>query len=160
MQTYAQDIEKLLKEGNSIQLKPQGYSMYPLLIPGRDEVVVSPIEDIKNLRRGQVVLYRRYKENGDNDILVLHRIWRVKEQGIFLVGDNQKEIEGPLQASQMLGIATTLYRKGKAISTKNIVYRFLTGVWLNMRPIRPMISKSVAFCKRVLGKVHKGKKDS
>lgn len=152
MQTYTQDIEKLLKEGNSIQFKPQGYSMYPVLVPGRDEVVVSPIETDRKLKRGQVVLYRRYKDTGEKDILVLHRIWKVNEKGIFLVGDNQKEVEGPLQRSQMLGVATCLYRKGKEISTNNPLYRFLTGIWLMLRPIRPLISGSVAACKRMLKK--------
>ena len=150
MQTYAQDIEKLLKEGNSIQLKPQGYSMYPVLIPGRDSVIVSPIEEGQKLKRGQVVLYRRYKENGEKDILVLHRIWKVKEQGIYLVGDNQKEVEGPLQFHQMLGIAITIYRKGKEISTENGMYRLFTGIWLLLRPVRPVISKVVAGCKKML----------
>lgn len=150
MQTYAQDIEKLLKEGNSIQFKPQGYSMYPVLVPGRDSVVVSPIEEGQKLKRGQVVLYRRYKENGEKDILVLHRICKVNEQGIYLVGDNQKEVEGPLQFSQMLGIATTIYRNGKEISTENGMYRLLTGIWLFLRPVRPFISKVVAGCKKML----------
>ena len=30
---YTYDIEQLLKDGSAIQLKPQGYSMYPLFIP-------------------------------------------------------------------------------------------------------------------------------
>ena len=93
MHTYTQDIEKLLKEGNCIRFKPQGYSMYPVLVPGRDEVIVAPIEEAQTLKRGQVVLYRRYKTNGEKDILVLHRICKVNEQGIYLVGDNQKEVE-------------------------------------------------------------------
>ena len=29
------DIVKLLEEGKTIQIKPQGYSMYPMLLPGR-----------------------------------------------------------------------------------------------------------------------------
>ncbi len=155
MQTYTQDIEKLLKEGNCIRFKPQGYSMYPVLVPGRDEVVVSPIEDLKTLKRGRVVLYRRYKESGEKDILVLHRIWKINEHGIYLVGDNQKAVEGPLQLAQMLGIATTIYRKEKEISTENGWYHFCTGIWLFLRPVRPVISKSVAFCKRVGKKVFK-----
>lgn len=34
---YTYDIEQLLKDGSAIRLKPQGYSMYPLFHPGRDE---------------------------------------------------------------------------------------------------------------------------
>lgn len=149
MQTYTQDIEKLLKEGNCIRFKPQGYSMYPVLVPGRDEVIVAPIEDGQALKRGQVVLYRRYKSNGEKDILVLHRIWKINEQGIYLVGDNQKEVEGPLQTTQMLGIATTIYRKGCEISTDNFWYRLFIGIWLFLRPVRPVISQTAALIKRL-----------
>ena len=153
MQTYTQDIEKLLKEGNCIRFKPQGYSMYPVLVPGRDEVVVASIEEGRSLKRGQVVLYRRYKSNGDKDILVLHRIWKVNAQGIYLVGDNQKEVEGPLQTTQMLGIATTIYRNGCEISTENGGYRLITGIWLFLRPFRPVISKTAALGKRVYKRI-------
>lgn len=31
------DLEALLQDGNIIRIRPQGYSMYPLFIPGRDE---------------------------------------------------------------------------------------------------------------------------
>lgn len=148
MQTYTQDIEKLLKEGNCIRFKPQGYSMYPVLVPGRDEVVVSPLDDNVALKRGQVVLYRRYKATGEKDILVLHRIWKVNGQGVYLVGDNQKEVEGPLQTTQILGMATTIYRNGKKISARHLGYRLLTGIWLFVRPIRPLISKTAAFIKK------------
>ncbi len=147
-----QDIEKLLSEGNSIQFKPQGWSMYPTLVPGRDEVIVSPVDANTILKRGDVVLYRRFKENGEKDILVLHRIWKVSEQGVFLVGDNQKEIEGPLAVGQMLGKAEIFIIKGEKISEKNLWYRFRSQIWLFLRPLRPFISKTVAKIKRIFGK--------
>lgn len=34
------DLEQLLRDGNIIRIKPQGYSMYPLFIPGRDEALI------------------------------------------------------------------------------------------------------------------------
>lgn len=154
-ESYMQDIEKLLLEGNSIQFKPQGWSMYPTLVPGRDEVIVAPLDDDVKLKRSDVVLYRRMKENDEKDILVLHRIWKVSEGGIYLVGDNQKEIEGPLGLAQMLGIADFLIIKGKKISVKNPWYRFRSRVWLMMRPFRPLISKIVAKTKRFFGKKEK-----
>lgn len=147
VQTNRQDIEKLLADGNYIQIKPQGYSMYPVLVPGRDEVVVASVQTAACLKRGDVVLYRRFFSDGTKDILVLHRIWKVKDRGIYLVGDNQKEIEGPLKQEQILGIATEIIRKGKHISVKNPIYKLLTGFWLVLRPMRPFISKVVAKIK-------------
>ena len=136
------DIEKILTQGNSVQFKPQGYSMYPLFVPGRDEAVVAPA-NTERLKRGNVVLYRR-----DGDILVLHRIWKRKGEEFYLVGDNQKEIEGPLRPDQMKGILVQIIRNGRQFSTKNILYRFLAALWLRLRPLRPFLSHAVARCKR------------
>lgn len=141
-----QDIEELLAHGNAVQFMPQGYSMYPLFVPGRDEAVVAPV-DPGRLKRGDVTLYRR-----DGGILVLHRIWRKKGNEFYLVGDNQKEIEGPLREDQMKGILVQIVRKGRRFSTANVLYRFLAGIWLWLRPIRPILSCVLACCKRLLGK--------
>lgn len=137
-----QDIETLLSQGNSIQFKPQGYSMYPLFVPGRDEAVVAPV-DPTQLKRGDVALYRR-----DGSILVLHRIWKHKGDDFYLVGDNQSEIEGPLRSDQMKGILVEIIRKGRRFSVKNPFYRFLAALWLRLRPMRPVLSQIVASCKR------------
>ena len=137
------NIEDILKSGKSVQMKPQGYSMYPLFMPGRDWAVISPVEDTEKLKKGDVVLYRR-----DGSILVLHRIYRHDSTGFYMVGDNQKEIEGPLRPDQIRGILVAIIRKGKHISTDNLFYRFLFGVWLIMRPVRPAVAKAVAFVKK------------
>jgi len=151
---YHQDIEQLLQEGRNVNIGPQGYSMYPVLVPGRDEAIIEPLEDRK-LKRGDVVLYRRDKNVENGGILVLHRIWKIKTEGIYLVGDNQKEIEGPLRPDQMKGIMAAMMRKGKYIPVTGPMYRVLTGIWLWMRPVRPVVSKTVAFVKR---KIITGKK--
>ena len=150
-----QDIEKLLQEGSNICIKPQGYSMYPVLVPGRDEAIIEPVAG-RSLRRGDVVLYRRDKNVENGGILVLHRIFKVATEGFYLVGDNQKEIEGPLRPEQMKGIMAGMNRKGKYIPVTNPVYRFLTGIWLWLRPVRPAISKTMAGLKRLL----KGRKSA
>lgn len=146
---YRQDIEKLLLEGNNLNIKPQGYSMYPILVPGRDEAIIEPAVPDK-LRRGDVVLYRRDKNVENGGILVLHRIWKVKPEGFYLVGDNQSEIEGPLRPDQMKGIMVAMNRKGKYIPVTNVLYRLLTVIWLWLRPVRPVISKTVASIKRAV----------
>lgn len=142
------DIEKLLREGKNICIKPQGYSMYPVLVPGRDEAIIEPVKG-KKLRRGDVVLYRRDISAVGGEILVLHRIWKVNTEGYYMVGDNQKEIEGPLRAEQIKGIMVGMNRKGKYIPVNNLLYMCLTGIWLWFRPVRPVISKTVAGIKRM-----------
>ena len=145
-QGVKQDIEALLLQGSAVQFKPQGYSMYPLFVPGRDQAVVAPV-DPGRLKRGDVVLYRR-----DKSILVLHRIWKRRRDQFYLVGDNQKEIEGPLRPDQMRGILVEIIRNGRQFSVKNPVYRILTSIWLQLRPLRPLLSHIAAGCKRFLFK--------
>lgn len=138
--------DELLKAGKTVQIGPQGYSMYPLLLPGRDQVIVAPAEREK-YKRGDVVLYRR-----DGSILVLHRIWKRKKDGYYMVGDNQSKIEGPIRRDQILGEMVCVLRKGKKIPVDNAGYRVLTGVWLALRPARPVLSHFVAWIKRILRK--------
>ena len=49
------NIEGILEAGESVQIKPQGYSMYPLFVPGRDWAVISPPENKAKLKKGDVV---------------------------------------------------------------------------------------------------------
>lgn len=146
MQSEYYDIEQLLSEGKNIQIKPQGYSMYPVLVPDRDEVIVEPVGN-RRLKRGDVVLYRRYEANVKG-ILVLHRIFKCTKSEFFLVGDNQSEIEGPLKREQIKGIMVGMIRKGKYLSCKNLWYCVLTRGWLLLRPFRKGISQVVAKIKR------------
>lgn len=137
------DLQQLLLQGETVQFPPTGWSMYPLLTPGRDQVIVEPAQG-RDLRRGDVALYRRR----DTSILVLHRVWRTAPEGLYLVGDNQKEVEGPLAPEQFFGRMAAVVRKGKTIPVTRLSYRALTGAWLALRPLRPALSKTAAALKR------------
>lgn len=136
-ETERMDIEELLNEGKIIQIQPQGYSMYPLLFPGRDAVQIEKT-DITKVKRGDVLLYRR-KEGS----LVLHRVYCRQKDGLYMVGDNQTEIEGPLALSQVRGKMIAVQRNGKSFSTANPFYVIFSRIWLILRPFRPVISKII-----------------
>lgn len=131
------DIEALLSEGKRIQIHPKGFSMYPLLVPGRDEVILEKT-DPKTARRGDVLLYRR-KEG----ILVLHRVYRHDDTGFYMVGDHQKEIEGPLFEEQIRGKMIAFIRRGRWVSERNLWYVLYSRIWLFLRPLRPAIEQLV-----------------
>lgn len=146
------DIEQLLRDGYSVQLPTTGWSMYPLIVNGRDQVVISPLlfgeasskGRAEHFHRGDVLLYRR-----DSGILVLHRVWKVRPEGLYMVGDNQIEIEGPLRPDQVRGRMTAVVRKGRTISVNSPLYRIPTHVWLALRPLRPAISHGVHNIKKL-----------
>lgn len=133
------DLEQLLRDGNIIRIKPQGFSMYPLFIPGRDEAFIQQVP-VASLKRNDVALYRR-----DQGILVLHRIVCVTSEGYYMTGDNQYEIEGPLRPDQFKGKLIAFVRNGKEISVRNPLYRFLSSLWLLMLPVRPLCFKLTGF---------------
>ena len=108
------DIEKLLQEGKIVQTKLRGYSMYPLFVPGREDVRIESCRQ-DSLHRGDVVLYRR-----TGGRLVLHRIHHIKNGKYYMVGDNQTEIEGPLEPEQIKGKMTAFIKNGKIIPEDNV----------------------------------------
>lgn len=115
------DLEQLLREGNIIRIKPQGYSMYPLFIPERDEALIQQT-DYTDCHRNDVVLYRR-----DQGILVLHRICRITSDGFYMVGDNQYEVEGPLRQDQIIGKLIAVNRNSREFTVGNPFYKFVSS---------------------------------
>lgn len=139
------EIEPLLKAGACIQIYPQGYSMYPFIDPRRDEVVLAGIEEGSALRRGDVVLYRR-----ENGMLVLHRIYKIGQDGLYLLGDHQTAIEGPVRREQVKGKMTGMVRDGRYMDVGNPGYRMLSVVWLFLRPARRVIMVPAARLRRMV----------
>ena len=138
------DLEALLQDGNIIRIRPQGYSMYPLFLPGRDEALIESV-CADACKKNDVVLYRR-----DSGILVLHRICRITDNGFYLGGDNQREVEGPLRSSQIIGRLVAFVRDGKEISVRQPFYRFLSSLWLFLLPVRPLCFRLSAFLRTIL----------
>lgn len=168
MQTEAKiSPEELLAEGRTIQIKPQGYSMYPLFVPGRDSAVIAPPEKSgrdsaviappeksgrqgANLRyrKGDVVLYR-----GEGQKLILHRICRLKKEkngstAYYMAGDNQSRLEGPVYQEQIKGVLVAVIRNGKTFTVNNLIYRAVFTVWRWLRPARQQITGTAAKIKR------------
>ncbi|MCD8014029.1 MAG: S24/S26 family peptidase [Lachnospiraceae bacterium] len=149
MEKQKADIEQLLAEGQVIQLKPRGTSMYPMFVEGRDEAVIAPLKKIiqadgsLRLRRGDVVLYRR-----EDGILVLHRICRCAREGYYLVGDHQSVEEGPIRDDQIRGILTGFIRRGNYCSVRHPVYLLAVRIWLILLPVRPKITRALYRIKR------------
>lgn len=143
------DIEATLKNGGPVTFSPIGHSMHPLIWPDRDFAVVEPA-DPQKLKRGDVALYRSAKYGR----LVIHRVWKHKKDGIYMVGDNQTEIEGPVSEACFSGKMTYLVRKTKLISCRNFFYVVSVRLWLFLRPFRRKLMRFAEICKNLI----KGKK--
>ncbi len=121
-------IQERLAQGGTVQFTPRGTSMLPMLLGGRDQVVLAPVRD--RLRKYDLPLYRR--ENGQ---YVLHRIVKAGET-YTCIGDNQFVYESGLRQDQMLAVVTEFVRKGKTYSVTQLRYRIYCRVWHGSRTVR------------------------
>ncbi len=138
----------LLKEGKEVEIHPSGTSMFPLINPPSDSVVLRAIGDTP-IKTGDILLYQR-----ESGLLVLHRLCRIKQDGYYFTGDNQTEVEGPLQASQLLAIVTCICRNGHTFRVTHPVYKICSRIWLFLRPVRPFISRPLGMLWRRLRRSH------
>lgn len=127
---YLGEIQRMLQEKHSVAIPVSGMSMYPCLTPNCDYVRLNPMDGV-SCCPGMIVLFQR-----KSGAYVLHRIIGCKNGSLFLAGDGQCVLEGPIDYPQMVGWVSHVYRKGKweALWRKK---GFLFGVlWRWAFPIR------------------------
>ena len=129
---YLDVMKELVQEGRSVSIIVSGNSMSPFLIHRRDRVFFE--KPNRPLRRGDIVFYQR--EGGR---YIMHRIWKVKKEGYYIVGDAQTEIEGPVKPEQIFALITKCERKGKMITSGSFWWEFFEKVWIRMVPVRPLV---------------------
>ena len=131
-----EEYRRLLAEDPRIKELPlvvSGSSMTPFLVSGRDTAFLSRLE--RPVRRGDILLYRR-----DNGQYVLHRVWRVEEDGTYtIVGDAQTELERGIRAGQVIALVTAVERKGKRMGPGSFWWEFFEKVWIRMVPLRRLV---------------------
>ncbi|MCQ2507305.1 MAG: S24/S26 family peptidase [Dorea sp.] len=131
---YISILKEIAETGKEVSLMVSGCSMNPFLGDKRD--MISFTRPDRELRRGDMVFYQR----ADGQY-VMHRICRVKQDGYYITGDAQTEIEGPVQREQIFGLVQKVCRKGRWIGPEDFWWRFFAHVWIRLIPLRPMILK-------------------
>ncbi len=135
---YVSALRDLVNEGKECRLLISGSSMAPFLVHERDSIIFSKPQ--RELQRGDMVFYQR--ETGQ---FVMHRILHVKPEGLYIVGDAQTEIEGPVNPKQVFAVVTKAQRKGKWIGPGDFWWWFFRTVWLRLVPVRKIILKLYPF---------------
>lgn len=128
LETVMPFILERLAAGESVQFTPQGTSMTPMILGGRDQVILSPKPE--KWKKYDLPFYQR--ANGQ---YVLHRIVKA-DKTLTCIGDNQFEYEEGLRPDQMIAIATGFVRKGKKYRTDQFSYRIYCRLWHWSRRIR------------------------
>ena len=131
---YMPVLIDLVNQGKDVRFIVTGSSMNPFLIHERDSVIISkPVEPLK---KGDIVFFQR--KDGH---YVMHRIHHIRNGQLYIIGDNQTEMEGPVDPSQVFGIIHTVYRKGQKITEGDFWWVFFQKVWLHIIPFRHLIMK-------------------
>ncbi|MBS5048077.1 MAG: S24/S26 family peptidase [Firmicutes bacterium] len=137
-------LEELLREGQTLCLTVTGESMAPFLRHGRDQIRFRRPD--RPLRRGDMAFFRR--ANGQ---YVMHRVLRAEKSGaLYLVGDAQQEVEGPIAPQQVFAVVTEVCRKEKWLRPGCFWWDFFAGPWLRLLPLRPYLRGLARFVPRGL----------
>lgn len=128
-------VRELLKSGQHVRITVTGASMYPFLHENSDSVELQKVQ-CQTVRRGDIVLFVR--ENGS---YVLHRVKGIKNGQFFMLGDNQKDVEGPIDSEQLVAAVNAVFRNGRRIDCQNTGWRVLSLLWLGIVPFRGRINR-------------------
>ena len=139
---YVSVLRDLVQDGKEVSLIISGSSMSPFLAHGRDYIYFKQPD--RELRKGDMVFYQR--RSGQ---FVMHRIWKVKNGKYYMVGDAQREIEGPLDRDQIFALITKVQRKGKWIEPGNFWWEFFEHVWINIVPVRRVFVRAYGIVYKV-----------
>ena len=110
---------EVLDRFGSGRLQVQGSSMLPSLRPGDEVELRSPSQQIEV---GDVVAYRRA------DRLFVHRVVERNCRGELVTrGDTLPQADAPVSESELLGVVSSVRRRGKSVSFQNTFARRATA---------------------------------
>lgn len=140
---YVSVLREIAGSGKVVSLRISGGSMTPFLAHGRDYIYFTKPD--RELRRGDMVFYQR--QNGQ---YVMHRIYKKKADGYYIVGDAQAEIEGPVAESQIFARIVKVKRKDRLLQPGDFWWEFFEHVWIRIVPLRmPIVRLYTAVVKTV-----------
>ncbi len=147
----AQEIEPVIREviekDGSFRLFPKGNSMLPFIREGKDSVIlVLP----QNLKKHDIVFYRR-----PTGQYVIHRIIKIKNDSLTLLGDNQFALEKGVKRDSIIAKVSGIYRREKLINVNGFGYKLCVCFWVNTRLLRRIYRGLKAKLKKCL--IFKGK---
>ena len=131
---YVGMLKELTEEGREVSMLIAGSSMSPFLIHERDMIYFKKPD--RELKKGDMVFFQR--RSGQ---FIMHRIWKVRPEGYYIVGDAQTQIEGPVERDQIFARITKVRRKGKWLEPGDFWWEFFEHVWLHMIPLRHVLMR-------------------
>ena len=101
------NIEKVLAEKGVCITTTKGDSMNPMLVEGRDKVVI--VLPVFPLKKYDIPVYRKL------DHYTMHRIVKVTKSGYIICGDNRGNLEKDVKESDIIGVLDGFYQNDRYI---------------------------------------------
>ena len=139
---YVSVLKDVVDSGMGASLVVAGNSMSPFLVDGRDSIYFE--RPSRPLRKGDMVFYQR--ESGQ---FVMHRIYDIRKEGLYIVGDAQVVVEGPVLPCRVFAVVTKVCRKGKWIGPNDFWWQFFARVWIRLIPFRKGLEKAYRLVRHV-----------
>lgn len=136
--TYISMLRELTQQEHEVSLVIKGGSMTPFLADQRDTIFFRKPDS--PLAVGQIVFYQR-----PSGQFVVHRICKIRNGQLYIVGDAQQEIEGPVAPEQVFARVTRIKRKDKLIGPGDFWWEFFEHIWIHMIPLRLPIMRVYAW---------------
>ena len=125
-----EEISRLIAEGKTVSLTAKGYSMNPFLFHMRDQITLGPWTD-SDIRRGTVAFVRDIRGN-----ILIHRIIKREGNIITLEGDGNIGQTEKATLGGIAGIMHSVTRKNRIYTSKSLVWRTYSWIWMALRPLR------------------------
>ena len=126
---YVSNLKELVEDGNEVVITVAGWSMTPFLRHQRERVLLKKISS--SLKVDDIVFYQR--KSGQ---FVLHRIYKVKSDGYYMMGDRQLTLEGPIDVGAIFAIVTEVERNGRWIPVESFGWKLFSYLWRILYPLR------------------------
>lgn len=139
---YIPVLKELVEEGKEVSMMVSGSSMNPFLIHQRDYILMKKPTDA--LKSGDMVFFQRM-----DGAYVMHRIHHIDQEGkLYIIGDAQTQMEGPIDQGQVFAIITKVKRKDQWITPGDFWWEFFEHIWLHLIPLRRFLMKLYGICKK------------
>ncbi len=124
-------MKEQLDQGKTVSFVPSGKSMKPMLDDGKDMIILKKPKN--KLRIHDVALYYRAEDSK----YVVHRVVGFEKNGSYIMrGDNNIMKEHNIPMSDVIGVVTAYYHKGKMREVDHPLYRIYCDFWFYTCPIR------------------------
>ena len=125
------NIEQLLNEGKSVELRCFGRSMQPYLRGEGEEVIIASPFSEDELIPGAIVLFRHHSH------LICHRIIHRNGENLIIKGDGVIKKQEKALVSDVIGIIRTVIRDNEnPVSTQSKAAKLYWRCWNRLSPVR------------------------